>query len=103
MPMPAKTIPLNECRRLLEHGQALHILDVRTPGEFARLHAAGARLMPLDQLNPQAVAAARPATGDPVFIICHSGTRAAKACEQLQNAGLSNVYAIEGGTAAWEA
>jgi len=38
-----------------------------------------------------------------VYVICYRGTRAAKACEHLQNAGLQNVYSIEGGTAAWEA
>jgi rhodanese-related sulfurtransferase len=101
--MTAKTIPINECRRLLENGRALHIVDVRTPGEFARVHATGARLMPLDELNPQAIAAQRPAAGDSVYVICHSGKRAAKACEHLLNAGLPNVYAIEGGTEAWEA
>ena len=45
--MSLNTISPAECHRLIEGGQALNILDVRTPAEFARVHVLGARLMPL--------------------------------------------------------
>jgi len=35
-------------------------------------------------------------------VICQSGARGAKACQRLQDAGVTKVYNIEGGTAAWE-
>ncbi|MGD0463107.1 MAG: rhodanese-like domain-containing protein [Tepidisphaeraceae bacterium] len=100
--MSTNTIPLAECRRLIDSGQPIHILDVRTPAEFARVHALGARLMPLDELDPAAVAAQRRDADDPIYVICQSGGRAAKACQRLQEAGLAHVYFIQGGTAAWE-
>ncbi len=100
--MATNTIPLVECRRRIEDGLSLNIVDVRTPAEFARVHALGARLMPLDELDPSVVAAHRGSAADPIYVICHSGTRASKACQRLEEAGVAQVYCIEGGTAAWE-
>ena len=99
---PIQTLPVEACRRLIESGKSLQIIDVRTPAEFGRVHAAGARLMPLDKLDPAALAAGRSDGDEPLYVICQSGGRAAKACEQLQRAGLTNIYSIQGGTAAWE-
>jgi rhodanese-related sulfurtransferase len=100
--MSVKTISLDECRRLMEGGRPLNMLDVRTPGEFARVHAVGAQLMPLDDLNPAAIAARRQSSQEPVYVICQSGARAAKACQRLADAGVGPAYCVEGGTAAWE-
>jgi rhodanese-related sulfurtransferase len=100
--MSSNIISLGEIRSLLERGRPLNILDVRTPAEFARVHVLGARLMPLDDLDPAAVAAERPSAADPIYVICQSGGRASKACQRLQEAGVAQVYSIEGGTAAWE-
>ena len=99
--MSVNTISLNDFQRLLKAGRQLNILDVRTPAEFARVHAAGARCVPLDGLDPAAIAAARSSPNEAVYVICHSGARAAKACERFQQAGVGEVYSIEGGTAAW--
>ena len=41
-------------------------------------------------------------TGEPLYVICQSGGRAAKAVEQFHAAGFSNVVSVEGGTTAWE-
>lgn len=81
------------------------VIDVRTPAEFAEVHAEGARLVPLDQLDPKSIMAARngAAGAEPLYVICKSGGRAAKACERFESAGFANVFSIEGGTAAWEA
>jgi rhodanese-related sulfurtransferase len=100
--MSVKTISIAECRRLIEGGQPLNIIDVRTPPEFARVHAVGARLMPLDGLAAAAFVAQNGNANKSILVICQSGTRAAKACQRLQEAGLTEVYCIEGGTAAWE-
>jgi len=78
------------------------LLDVRTPSEFAAVHARGARSMPLDSLDPAEVSALAGGANQPVYVICHSGARSAKACEALLAAGLHNVRSVEGGTTAWE-
>jgi rhodanese-related sulfurtransferase len=78
-------------------------IDVRTPAEYAQLHAQGARLVPLDQLDPVAVRSARGGNaGEAVYVICRSGARAARAVERFRAAGFDNVVSVDGGTEAWE-
>jgi rhodanese-related sulfurtransferase len=81
-------------------GEALAVIDVRTPAEFGEVHVAGAQNMPLDRLDPSAVAALGSGA---VYVVCKSGGRSRQACEKLLAAGLSNAVSIEGGTAACEA
>jgi len=81
----------------------IEIIDVRTPVEFSQLHAEGARNVPLDKLDPEDVMSGRDHSNDrPVYVICLSGSRAAKACAAFEAAGFSNVVNVEGGTQAWE-
>ncbi|MBM3954219.1 MAG: rhodanese-like domain-containing protein [Planctomycetes bacterium] len=77
------------------------LIDVRTPAEYGEVHVTDARNMPLDRLDPRAIASL--AGTRPVYVICKSGGRSQKACEQLLAAGLGNVFSVEGGTAACEA
>jgi rhodanese-related sulfurtransferase len=100
--MSAKTISLMEIQPLVKSGRLLNVVDVRTPAEFARVHAVGAKLIPLDKLDPAAIAAHRVNDREPIYLICASGGRASKACEQLEQAGVGPAFCIEGGTDAWE-
>jgi rhodanese-related sulfurtransferase len=100
--MSVKTISIAECQRLIKDGESLNIVDVRSPGEFANLHAFGACLVPLDELDPVVIASQRQGDQTPLYIICQSGGRATQACRQLDEAGVGPVFCIEGGTAAWE-
>jgi rhodanese-related sulfurtransferase len=80
----------------------IDLLDVRTPVEFRELHAAGARNIPLDQLDPAIVMQARNGAGNkPLYVICRSGSRGRQACEKFVQAGYPNVVNVEGGTLAW--
>jgi rhodanese-related sulfurtransferase len=103
--MSVQTIAAREVFGLGQAGTPVEIIDVRTPAEFAELHAQGAKLVPLDRLNPAALMAARSgrAAQQPLYLICKVGGRAANACEKFQAAGFANVLSIDGGTAAWEA
>jgi rhodanese-related sulfurtransferase len=79
-------------------------IDVRTPAEYAQIHAQGTRNIPLDQLDPQTLASSRQASPDtPLYLICKGGGRSANACQKLLAAGLTNVLSVDGGTTAWEA
>lgn len=80
------------------------LIDVRTPDEFYELHAVGALMMPLDGLNPRAIMESRgDRAGEPLYIICRSGSRSILACGLFEKAGFTNVISIEGGTQAWQA
>ena len=82
--------------------QPIDLVDVRTPGEYAAVHASGARLVPLGDLDAAAIVKSRQASSEtPIYLICKSGQRATKAAAQF--AGLANVAVVEGGTDAWVA
>ena len=100
--MSEDTIALKDVRELLGRSVRLNLIDVRTPAEFARVHAVGARLVPLDALDPDAIAMQRKNLDEPLYVICQSGARASKAWKRLKDAGIANIYCIEGGTDAWQ-
>jgi rhodanese-related sulfurtransferase len=86
-----------------ENGQAHTLIDVRTPVEFREIHAAPARNIPLDQLDPEKLRIQLGDDDHTVFLICRSGARGAQAGQKLRQAGFQKVFNIEGGTLAWDA
>ena len=86
-----------------QQGHVRFLIDVRSPAEFRAQHVAGARNVPLDQMQPaELVRQLRQEglqNGDELYLICQSGQRARRAAEQLQSL-LPGVQVIEGGTEA---
>jgi rhodanese-related sulfurtransferase len=97
--MSVTTISPQRLADLFKTGR-IDLVDVRTPAEFRELHAADARNVPLDRLDPVAVMRARIAD-EPLYLICRSGSRGRQACEKFLAAGFGNVVNVEGGTQAW--
>lgn len=96
------TVSVNRLAELDGQGN-VDVIDVRTPVEFREVHAVVARNVPLDSLDPDAVMKERNGTaGDPLYVICRSGNRSTKACEQFVAAGHANVVNVDGGTRAWD-
>ena len=87
-------------RRL--RGEAVTLLDVRTPAEHAQEHVPGVRLIPLDRLDPSEMASSEGLAKDqPVYLLCRSGNRARQAAAKLEKAGFTACTVVEGGTQAW--
>ena len=57
--------------------------------------------MPLDELDPVSFCKQRGADCSPVYVICQSGGRAARAIQKLEAAGVKECVLLEGGTQAW--
>jgi rhodanese-related sulfurtransferase len=96
-----KTISCAEFAPLSRKG-GIDLIDVRTPQEFFEVHAVGALLVPLANLNPDQFLESRgPRRNEPLYVICRSGGRSAQACRLFEQAGFSNVINVEGGTLAW--
>jgi rhodanese-related sulfurtransferase len=93
-----KTISPIELQNLLAAQPGLPLLDVRTPMEFAEVHVPQARNVPLDELQPGALQLQKDL---PVYLLCRSGQRAAKAAEKFAKAGYVQPVVITGGTLAW--
>lgn len=100
--MNVQTISPREVAQRREAGRVVELIDVRTPVEYAAVHVPGARSMPLDTLDPLAIARQREGEQEPLYVICRSGGRAAQACQRLLAAGGQNILSVEGGTSGWE-
>ncbi len=101
--MNSNGITPRELHHLQSQGKSVDLIDVRTPVEFRELHAATARNLPLDSLDPHEVMKNRNGeTAEPLYVICRSGSRGLKACDQFVAAGYPNVLNVEGGTTAWD-
>ena len=98
--MSVTTISPQQLAELCKSG-SVELIDVRTPVEFREAHVEPARNVPLDRLDPAAVAQARSGSRDePLYVICRSGSRGRQACEKFLAAGITNVVNVEGGTLA---
>jgi hydroxyacylglutathione hydrolase len=85
--------------RLQGRGEAIRIIDVRTPAEWASGHIAGAEHVMcghvpahLDRLC---------ASAGPIAVVCGGGYRSTVAASLLQRAGCSEVVNVTGGMTAW--
>ena len=98
------TITPEELQKLLATQPGLALVDVRTPVEFAEVNVPLARNEPLHQLSPDRLFGPGGLSKDqPVYLLCRSGARAAKAAEKLAQAGFANSVVVTGGTLPWEA
>lgn len=81
--------------------QGALLLDVREADEYAAIHAANAKLIPLGQVGMR-LKEIESWKDKPVAVICRSGRRSAIAVALLQEAGFTQAVNVQGGTNAWE-
>ncbi|WP_225204452.1 rhodanese family protein [Novosphingobium huizhouense] len=86
-----------DVRNRLASGKAV-LIDIRESDEFARVHIAGARSVPLSALE-HAHLAIEP--GADVIFTCRSGMRTANACDRLAVRVDGPAYVLDGGLDAW--
>lgn len=87
----------NELKEKLMAGEALRIIDVRSPGEYAAGHLPGAENIPLATIHDRIPNAA---PDDCLVLVCQGGVRSNAACELIRET-YSNLYDLIGGTTAW--
>lgn len=91
-----KTINVKDLDTLIRNHEAIQLVDVRSPGEYATGHVPQAINIPLEQLE----ARFGDLTKGQVAILCQSGKRAGMACDLL-NSHHDGLLLVEGGTQAW--
>jgi rhodanese-related sulfurtransferase len=79
--------------------QAVDLVDVRNPDEWATGHIPGARLVPLDVLRADPDAALP--HGVTIVFICAKGVRSMTAAKLAERLGYTSLYNLEGGTKEW--
>ncbi len=99
--VPVLSVSARQLATLMQSA-GLHLVDVRTPEEFAALRIAGSVNLPLDRLDPASLAQ-RFGPEEEIYCVCQTGTRSQIAARQLRAAGFSRVIHVDGGTSAWRA
>lgn len=95
--MTLKNLEPSEVADLLAK-DAIVLIDVREPNEYAAAHIKGAKLVPLSTFDPHSL----PEAGEkPIVFHCGIGGRSAKAVAACQAAGLSIDSHMRGGIQAW--
>ena len=95
-----KHLSPSQLTELVNREDAL-VLDVSPAGEFEKGHIAGARGVPLGQLDPEHKLIAK-AKDRPIVVVCRTGQGSAQAAARLVKAGYSRVHWLEGGLPAWQ-
>ena len=99
--VPVEGVPEIRPSELAERagrGEALQLIDVREPHEWELVRVAGARLIPLAQLDAQwhTIDATRE-----VFVYCKGGLRSAQAVAALRKRGIDRAFSVTGGILRW--
>jgi rhodanese-related sulfurtransferase len=76
------------------------LLDCREPDEHAIASIAGARLLPMSQLE-QRVSELEPWRDAQIAVHCHHGGRSLKVTQWLRACGFANVQSMAGGIDQW--
>jgi hydroxyacylglutathione hydrolase len=95
------TILAEDLARRIEDGDRLHILDVRSGGEFAAGHVPGAVNIPFTAV-PFRLASVPGTTSDELILYCGHGPRAYVAAAALRVGGRSKIVYLRGHWAAWQ-
>lgn len=94
---------MNECNvltlneKIVEGG--VQLIDVREFSEFAGGRVAGAKLLPLGEIERRSSELDKIG---PVYLMCRTGRRSAAAQAKLQSLGFSNAVNVAGGFEAWK-
>lgn len=93
------TVSVQQLKTELDAGRVPLLVDVRTPQEYASGHVSGAVSLPLSGLTADDPVVAKHKQG-PIYVICRSGSRSARAAAQLGAAGYTAIN-VTGGTLGW--
>lgn len=95
-----EAISFEEGKQILDTISDAVLLDVRTEDEYAVEHAAGAKLLPVDDMDDVDVMDTLPDFSAPVLLYCRTGRRAAIAAAKLAHMGYTRIYNL-GGLNGW--
>ncbi len=99
-PRGRRATPL-QATQMINRGKTT-VLDVRNSDEFAAAHVRDAKNIPLADLGKR-LGELDKSKNRTVIVVCQNGARADRAARQLTAAGFTDVHALEGGLAAWQA
>lgn len=84
-----------QAKKIMDSGEDITILDVRTPEEFDEGHIDNAVVLPVDYIEQRAENVL-PDKTQKILVYCRSGKRSLSACEKLIKMGYLNVLDFGG-------
>jgi rhodanese-related sulfurtransferase len=97
----AGSLNANEAVQLINREKAV-VVDVCGADEFKAGHVAGAKNLPLDELESKLVGVVKN-KATPVILVCASGARSKRAVAVAKKLGYENAHSLSGGLGAWRA
>ncbi len=98
-----RTVSASEFAGRISGDGSCAVIDVRTPAEYAAEHLAGARLLPMDEVDAAALAGLGVGGEKEFYLLCQTGGRARRVAQKLCAAGVSGGILVEGGLEACRA
>lgn len=97
-----KQITAVELKSRVQAGEALNIIDVREPAEYAEYNIGG-RLIPVGKILSMQLEELEDLKNEELILHCKGGTRSMQACLVLEQVGFTNVVNLQGGAMAYKA
>ncbi len=97
----AGSLNANEAVQLINREKAV-VVDVCGADEFKAGHVAGAKHLPLDELEGKLAGLVKN-KATPVILVCASGARSKRAVAVAKKLGFENAHSLSGGLGAWRA
>jgi rhodanese-related sulfurtransferase len=92
-----------EVKRRLGAGEALRLIDVREPREFALCRIEGAESIPMRSIPKELAALRGKAAEGTLVFYCHHGSRSLQIVNWLRQQGLAACQSMQGGIDRWAA
>ena len=97
---PSHEIPPIEVKRLLDEGQKLILVDVRSPEEWEKASLRNALKIPRDEIYARYGEIGNDPSAE-IVVFCHHGIESEQAMHQLWGLGFQNAKTMPGGIDAW--
>ncbi len=91
-----KQISAEELKNRMDNGEALNIIDVREPAEYAEYNIGG-KLIPLGKIASMQIDELEDLKDQELILHCKGGSRSSQACMILEQVGFTNVANLTGG------
>jgi rhodanese-related sulfurtransferase len=99
--MTAMEVRPLEVKRRLDAGEALLLVDVREPAEFAIAKIGEAELIPMGSVPGQLQRLEAAADDAAIVVFCHHGVRSLQVVNWLRQQGVENCQSMAGGIDLW--
>jgi rhodanese-related sulfurtransferase len=98
--LPLETAP-REVRQRMDAGEAIRLIDVREPGEFALTRISGAELIPMGTVPARLQHLDAIADEATLIVFCHHGVRSLNVTCWLREHGVTACQSMAGGIDRW--